>query len=239
MDPRRVYRTEPPPIPDRTAKARFPVKRIDEYERYATAMSVLSLLEQGLRRVDLEKDWLEAERWLARQPKDKRALERRDQLAKLRAPAPKVADLAPGDLPPAVREALELLKTGTRPVRQDRQAVIVALEADAQVVREAIGVWTVVVDCIRSELVAAQAKKDRKQHDELVLAAFRADQAASAAQDALAEFRRSRIDAGYTPWRSDLLPAPVSREALIRGSETDFDSEISRRRRLLEQWKIL
>lgn len=239
LDPRKVYRAALPPAPEQAAKPRFPIKRIDTNERLVKAVSVLSLLEQGLRRVELEKSWLEVEQWLARQPKDKRALERREQLSKLRTPAPKTADLTPGDLPAAVREALELLNSGTRPRRQDREAAIAALELDAVTIREAIESWTPVVEGIRSELVVAQAKHDRKQHDALVLAAFRAEQAASAAQDALAEFRRSRIEAGYTPWRADLLPSPVSREALIRGSESDFDSEISRRRRLLEDLKIL
>jgi hypothetical protein len=68
---------------------------------------------------------------------------------------------------------------------------------------------------------------------------FRALQTVAAIKDEEADFRKSRIDAGYTPWRSDLLPAFASRPTLVLGSERDWDSAISRMRIALEEQKIL
>ncbi|MFZ1905221.1 MAG: hypothetical protein WAU56_07500 [Steroidobacteraceae bacterium] len=218
-----------------------PVERIDSSPRFATAAAILHTLEEGLRAIERESDALRLEDYLGRSrlKADPRSGELRQRLKTLRESA-RTTQAPPVDteLPPPVKAALELLRAGVRPARRDLAALLEQLEDDKAVVREAICAQHAIVEAIRGDLSADVARDVRTAHRELVLTQYRAAQQFAAAIDAERELRRSITGAGYT-WRDDLLPAPTMRAALILGSEAEFDSEISRVRRMLEEWKVL
>jgi hypothetical protein len=218
-----------------------PLERIDSNPLFAAAAGILRTLEDGLQQIEREADALRIEEHLAHKPSDPRAGVLQERLKKHRGAAPqKVAEpTAEADLPPTVAAALEVICGGSRPARRlGRKALIEQAEDDAARVREAILAQQTVVDGIRNELSGELASRGTPQHRELVLAIYRAAQALAAATDAEREFRRTVVDAGYV-WRTDLLPALTMRSALILGSEADWDSEISRARRLLEEVMVL
>ena len=240
MDQRRVYGEEPRPPAVRTPKAKLPsVTPIAENKRYADAVTILRMLETGQQQIREAADALRIDDYLLRRPQDPRAAELKARLKKHQAATPQKAPESTSDLPPAVVTALQLLTDGKRPAIRNRRSEIARLEADEALVEEAIRAQRPIVDSIRGELIVAQAGKDRAAHDTLVLAQYRAAQALASATDALAHFRSSRLVAGYAPWPFDLLPEPLMRAAVTLGSEDQWDSEICRVRRALEELKIL
>ena len=206
---------------------------------FAAAALTLRVLTDGLARIEGEANALRIEDYLRRQPKDPRAADLHARLKHRVAAKPAAEQPKSGsDAPPAVIAALALLQVGPAALRRpDTAKQIAGLEDNANVLREGIMAQQQVVDELRSELSGSLAGRLREQHRALVLAAFRAAQSFAASVDDLRRFRSDVITAGYT-FRSDILPEPLLRSALILGSETD-DSEISRTRRLLEEWKIL
>ena len=240
MDQRRVYGEEPRPPAVRVPKAKLPsVTPIAENKRYADADAILRMLETGQQQIRDAADALRIDDYLLRRPQDPRAAELKARLKKHQAATPQKAPESTSDMPQAVVVALQLLTDGKRPAVRNRKSEIARLEADEILVEEAIRAQRPIVDSIRDELVVAQAGKDRKAHDALVLAQYRAAQALSLATDALEDFRSSRLEAGYAPWPSDLLPQPSMRATVALGSEHQWDSEICRTRRALEALKIL
>ena len=220
------------------AKRLAPPERIDADPRFAAASAILRTLEDGMRQIDREADALRVEDHLARQPGDARAPMMRERLKQLRSDTGRpAAPASSSDMPASVSAALELLH-GTRAPRRDRRAALRQLEEDRAVIHEGIIAQTVVVDSLRDELSTALARRLTDQHRELVLAQYRAAQSLSAATAAEMALRREVTAAGFI-WKPELLPAPVLRSALLVGTESDFDSEISRTRRQLEELKIL
>lgn len=236
-NPQRHY-AEPPVLPaPPTLKG---LERIETHERSANASAVLRTLEHGMERIERDIDALRIEEHLARQPKDPRAPTLRARLAEHRANAPPKAQPAPapGSVPPIVSSALELLGGARPPRRVDRRKLIAQLEEDRELVREAIYAQQPIVDAIRDELSVDAARRFLKQHQGLVVAQYRAAQAFAAATDALGDFALAFTASGYC-WRADLLPAPNMRAALLLGSERDFDSEVRRTGRQLEEANAL
>jgi len=134
---------------------------------------------------------------------------------------------------------LEIIR-GSRPAtRVDHKTLVEQLEKDRDAIRSAVFIQAPIVDALRDELIAQRAMQDREHWRAIQLRKFRALQAVAAIKDEENDFRKSRIDAGYTPWRSDLLPEHAARPMLVLGSERDWDSEISRTRIALEEAKIL
>jgi hypothetical protein len=217
------------------------ISTIAEHPRFAEATTILRTLESGYAAIEGEVDALRIEGYLARQPKGQRAEVLRNRLKGHRAVNPDKHAPAPipKDLAPTVAAAMELLNAGVRPVRRDRKALIAQLEEDRDLLARAVREQQGVVDGLRDELSAQAAERLKAQHRELVLAQFRAAQQFAAATDALKELQRFVVVEGGYLWRADLLPAPSSRGALVLGSEIDFDSDVSRMRRLLEELTIL
>jgi hypothetical protein len=226
-------------IPSRATQAT--VDRLDANPQFATAAVILRTLENGVADIEREIEALRIEDYLPRLPENKREkrkeFERRLKTLRSTTSRKEILGQTCG-MPPVVVMALELLTEGKRPSRLNRPAAIARLEEDLTVVNDARREQQRVVDSIRVELNETQAKKDRKAHDALQLAHYRALQTAAATMDAIYAFRKSRIDAGYT-WCEGLLPAPTSRAALILGSENESNSGISDMRRILEELKIL
>jgi hypothetical protein len=231
------------------------IEPLESDERAARAFCILHTLQHGLDAIDAEIDALRIEEHLGLQKtiEDQRGRVRgnklrlnsrnaalRARLAKHRAtvPAPNAEEPPAGELPASVAAALEIIRGSRPPSRVSRQKLIEQLENDKDVIRAAIIAQTTVVDALRDELSSALAARLVSKHRELTLAIFRSAQAFAAASDAEAEFRRAVVDAGFT-WREDLLRGPQLRAALVLGSESTFDSDISRARRALEELKIL
>jgi hypothetical protein len=217
------------------------VDRLDTDPLYATEAATLRVLTDGLTRIERESDVLRLEEHLQRSPDGPRSGILRDRLKKQRGAPKKPAEAATltAGSPAEVTAALALVHTGAQVERRvDRPKQIQRLEDDAAVVRAGIMQQQQIVDEIRGTASAALAGKLREEHRGVVLQQFRTLQAAAAAHDELRQFRSSFLSAGFE-FRSDLLPEPMVRAAMILGSEADHDSEISRTRRLLEGLKIL
>jgi hypothetical protein len=212
---------------------------IADDQRYAAASTILRTLQDDERAIEHELDSLRIEGYLASRPNDSRAPMLRERLKKNRAASPpKKVEPPKSDLPAAVVVALELLQEGRRPTHASRAAQIDQLEADRVIVHQAVIEQSAVVEALRDELSHQLAKRLQADHRALVLAQYRALQALAVATDAERLFRAAVTNAGYQ-WREDLLPAPTLRTALIVGSESEHDSEVSRTRRLLEELRII
>jgi hypothetical protein len=161
------------------------------------------------------------------------------RLAKLRATMPqKAAGPVSADHPAAVLAGLELLRSKVPVRRVDTRALKAQLRDGRGVLREALFAQHAVDLEIRDRLSMELAKKKAAEHRALVVTQFRAAQQLAAATDAIRNFHRAISEAGYMS-RPDLLPAPSSRGALILGSESDFDSEITKMRQTLEELKAI
>jgi hypothetical protein len=166
----------------------------------------------------------------------------RARLEKHRAKAPSptaTTEAAAEGLPSTVAHALAII-AGSRPAsRVDHKTLIEQFQGDLDAIRAAIFIQVPIVEGIRNDLNAQRFMQDREAWRAIQLRKFRALQAAAAVRDEESDFRQSRIAAGYTPWRADLLPEMASRPMLVLGSERDWDSEISKVRVALEAEKIL
>lgn len=246
---KRHYPPEPRLADKPASKSKAVAPSILDNHHYAEAATIMRTLENGLDAIEREADALRIERHLnieerrgggrAKQRNSRNTdLQARLDKHRTKVPAEKADEPAHGKLRPTVAEALEIIR-GSRPAtRVDPNALIAQLDADGAVVRKAIMMQQAAVDELRNELSGEMARRLVPDHRKRVLAQFRAAQDFAAATDAEAEFRKSVIDAGYT-WRADLLEGPQLRAALVLGSESTFDSDISRARRMLEELKIL
>jgi hypothetical protein len=239
-------------------KNQTPIERIDRNIRYAEAIAVQNTLEDGLNGLKRDRDIVKTEDYLGRQDalgegrqksrgrSSLRLVTREDslrrRLAELRASAPRAAKQAsaPEGAPSEVTAALELLRTGARPPRRDVRRVLEQLDRDIATVNEGLVAQKNIVACLKDELSAQvqTARGIKSAWDAIRIAKYRAAQALAAATDDERALWRSIIEAGYTR-RDDLLPTPVLRAALVLGSESEFDSEISRARRWLESAEVL
>lgn len=208
--------------------------------RIADARAVMNVLQEGLREIDKELDAIRLERYLSTSglQKNQRAL--RDQLKELRE-SMRAGNAAPpaggGDLPTAVAKALALLREGTQPPLKDARTVE-QLEGNRKIIREAICEQTPIIEELVSGRGAAIQRTMRPEWDKEQLELFRALQVAAAKADVVRKRRQSVIaDCGV--WRPDILAEPIWRSVLVLGSESEWDSEISRARRTLEELKIL
>jgi hypothetical protein len=106
------------------------------------------------------------------------------------------------------------------------------------VLDEAVRAQLEVVETIREEVSARYAKQLKPEWDRHVLAMYRSAQTLSASTTRFRQFRYEIIQAGIVG-NSQVLRAPNVRAPLQLGAESDFGSEISSWRRLLEQWGLL
>jgi len=227
------------------AKKAQSVERIDDDHRFSAATAILRTLEDGVAQIERDADSLRIEDYLGqaphdhRKPRTGRSAMLQERLKKNRA-TQKTAEPGPttSDLPSIVAAALEVLRGARPPARLNRKAIITQLEGDRDLIYQAIREQTAIVNGIRDELVTAQNMRDREAWLAIQLRKFRALQTVVAIKEEEDDFRKSRAEAGYT-WRADILPTTAARPMLILGSERDWDSEISRARRFLEESKTL
>jgi len=235
MDPRRLYATEPPPTGKRS-KSKPTFKSFEEDPRFAPAINDLRALKNGLRAIENELEALRIDNHLQYRPLDPRAAlmkQRREKHRSTVPPKPEV-EASASALAPDVAAALALIRDGSRPApRIGRQAAIEQLEKDRALVEKAIYVQTPIVDELRGEFEVDLVKRVKAQYAAMSLRLFRAQQTAAAITDEKLAFRQAFVATGAR-WREDLLPSPSLGSALVLGSEDEWDSEISRARRFLE-----
>jgi hypothetical protein len=251
VDPRRVYEAEPGASGPRPKSKVAP--SISDNVNYAAAATILRRLENGLATLEAELDAQNIEHHLGsvlstnKKPRpDSRNATLKARLDKHRAKVvtANAADEKPAavKLPAPVAAALDII-AGSRPVTRTnrpeyRRELIKQMESDRDEILKGIHVQQAIVDDLRNELSGDMARRLQPDHKKLMLAQFRAAQAFAAATDDEAQFRISVIGAGYM-WRADLLQGPQLRAALVLGSESTFDSDISRARRMLEDLNVL
>jgi hypothetical protein len=239
-----------------------PAGTIDDDKEIADAATILRKIERGLQDIETEIDSLNIEDYLGAQSpsnKPRRAAKigrdfdleptvtrndhLRDRLKKNRAavPAKSVQGPLSGDIHADVAVALELID-GARPLApllEDRRALRDQLKRNRDAIRKGFDKQKAVVDALRDQWVLTRSLGIQHRWKERDLKIFRAMQAVAALYDEKNDDRTAEFDAGCRPWRADLLPEFMSRALLTIGSERDWDSEISRARRRLEELHIL
>lgn len=224
---------------------------IDSDKQIVAWNTVLLPLKSGRERIKTEIDSLTLEEHFGSQahppasrkrPTVTRDDQLRDRLRKNRAAVPeqKATEPLAGELPAAVSLALEIINTTrSAPTLVDRRALREQRKHDLDAVDRGIASLESVIHARREELKYAQVVRDADPWFALLVRRFRAYAAAAAIDDELSDFMRSRLDAGYVPWRGDLLPELALRVKLTLGSERDYHSELSVMRRKLEELKRL
>jgi hypothetical protein len=137
------------------------------------------------------------------------------------------------DIQDLLAQALSVLKDDDRHFQltpNDRGA---DLERLALVVRDALGDVQQQVRILRSERSREIAEPLKEQHDELLIAIYRAAQALSVAGEREREFRTKLLELGYAP-PSDLLPSPPLGALLALDVEQNFSSQLATYRRWLQ-----
>jgi hypothetical protein len=217
------------------------IGRLDANPQYAEADATLRFLIDGLAGIQRQLDTIRIEGLLQSRPNDRHASALRERLRKNGAAttAGPASNPISSDVPSEVAAAVTLLKAGTAaPRRLDRGKQISQLEDDAIVVRAGIFAQEAILADLRAAASVALAPRLLKYQQARVLARHRALQAAAHEEDELRDLRIAVTSSGRV-YPHDLLPEPTFRSILILGSERDWDSEISRNRRLLEELKIL
>lgn len=230
------------------------VKRLDDDERIVAATAILSTLQVGLAKIKIELDSLNIDGHLDAQPQtDRRAEKRwrggqtstrndllRERRARNRAIVPEIKsdDHVPGDLPRAVTLALEVCAaTRSAPAMVDRRALREQRERDKIAVERGVAVQTQVITDLREACKYAQVLADRDPVFAVHVRRLRAYEAAAAVDDELRDIMNSRDAGGFKPWRGDIIPILGERAMVAIGSQRDYNSEVNRMRRDLEEFK--
>ncbi len=203
-------------------------------------LRVLRTLEDALASTEREIDSATCDEYLRGHPQDKQARARRAQLdatldAKEDNP-PRSPDA--GSRPPEVLAALAIAIGPQPPSAEPFADKIGRLREKVATLRAGIVVQTPVVDRVNDELSRKVALKVQTEHKSQILAIFRAAQALAAAVDAERATRHAVAELGFA-WRQDICRVAIPAGATRLGSERNFDSDISRCRRQLEDWKYL
>jgi hypothetical protein len=258
MDPKRVYAAEPSQTADKPrSKSKAPaVVPIDADKGLEAASAILATIERGFQEIETDIGRHRREEHLGRQLQtNARAADPRrpiitrndqlnDWLKKNSAAVPTkkgVEEALTGELPLDVSVALELV-TGTRPIAPpllDRRTLIQQLEKNRDQIRKGRDLQKSIVDELRNELATRRSMQKQKPWSARELRIFRLFQDAAALNDEKNDDRQAEIVAGCRPWRGDLLPEVLTRVLLVLGSERDWDSEISRARRRLEELGLI
>jgi hypothetical protein len=232
-------------------KSQPAVELIQSDKQVAAWNAILQRLIAGREKIKTEIDSLNIENYLgtqvqpfSRRDKFNRPIvtgneQLNDRLQKNRAAVPaKNAEEPPlpGGLPAAVSLALEIIDSSrSAPALLDQRALIKQLKIDCDAIESGIASLERLRDARLEELKYSQTLEDVGPWFALQVRKHRARQALAAVNDEEDDFIKSRLNAGYGPWRSDLLPVFGGRSKLALGSERDDDSEISRDRRRLEE----
>jgi hypothetical protein len=145
---------------------------------------------------------------------------------------------APSAPMPAIALGLAILEGEATPAPAGHEARVRALERNRDALGAAIGAQTEILDAIADRLTLKYATQLIPAWNALQLEMYRAAQELSRATQRVQQFR-SRITAAGIRSRSDLLLTPNVRAPLMLGNESQWDSEISGWRRILERLKIL
>ena len=151
--------------------------------------------------------------------------------------APVAASKAPAPSA-AIAAGLALLAGEPVPVAPDHRARLVQLDRDRAAILAAITAQTEAVGAITAELTFRYATQLRPAWNAMQLGMYRAAQELARSAARVRDFRASITAAGIRS-RSDILAMPNVRSPLILGSESQYDSEISGWRRILEKQGVL
>ncbi len=223
------------------------IPQLRDDPEYAAAAALLAAFRDRLAQIERDRQIIDYEAHFAgRAPESdgESDAQLRRRLAELRAAAQGVAPVAPvaaakSPAPsPAIAAARAMLAGEVVPAAPDHRARLLQLDHDRAIVMAAITAQTEAVDAIAGELTLKYATQLRPAWNALQLEMYRAAQELARSAARVREFRAAITAAGIGS-RSDILAMPNVRAPLILGSESQFDSEISGWRRILENMGIL
>jgi hypothetical protein len=211
---------------------------------FAAAAELLSAFRTRLERLNRERMRLILERELDGKPVDPKSetdATLRRRLAALRADPPLLPHALPampGATPPAIALGLEVLAGNAITPPPDHAARMREIDRQIDALGPAINEQGAVCDALADELTLRYARQLKPAWDALQLEMYRAAKELSRATRRVQDFRVAITGAGIRS-RTDILAMPNVRAPLVLGDETNFDSEISGWRRILERLGIL
>lgn len=145
---------------------------------------------------------------------------------------------APASASPAILAGLAVLAGEPVVPKPGLQEQVQLVDRQLAVLSDACRAQQEIVDAIRDEVSARYAKQIKPRWDAIVLSMYRDAQQLARSTAEFRDLRAKIVRAGITG-NSVVLRAPNVRTPLVLGSETDWGSEISTWRRLLESWGLL
>jgi hypothetical protein len=139
---------------------------------------------------------------------------------------------------PAIQAALQVLNGKTPPPVLDHAARLAVLDREIAALELGIRAQNEIVDDLADTLTLKYAQQLKPAWDRLQVEMFRAAQELSRAAGRIQNLRARIVQAGIKS-RSDILATPNVRAPLQLGTETEWGSELSTWRRLLEQWGLV
>jgi hypothetical protein len=208
--------------------------------RVADQEAILHVLQDGERQIEREIKRLNIAAFLEQHPGDRDALAARARLGEGND-SPLTSQTKPAAADSAVIEqALRLITSGERDAMgsAERPARLRKLAADLELIVRARFQQEETVRAIRAEESDKADRPREQRRRERGVKLLRLLQQVAAVVDEQRDEDRAFAEAGYTLFL-DRSPLPAVRVTLLLGSERDWDSEISRARRRLEELKVI
>lgn len=212
-----------------------------EFAKAAALLAALSarydLVKDVISLVELE-EYLRPRAFDPRSPTD---IEMRHRLRFLRAKVKTAEAFEPASAAgrPEIEKALRLLEGADVPAPITPAAKLEQCRRQMAVLDEALRAQNEILEEIRARKALELAHRLARRNDELLVAHYRAAQELARTTAAVRELHAEILMAGYGPPRSDVMPAFLTRGALLLGSESDWNSDVAVVRRQLEQRGIL
>ncbi len=235
------------PLPVPSSPATINLRQLAEDPEIAAATDLLGKLREAAAQFEHEKERLDLEYYFGegRQfvegasdgPRDVRL---RERLKVLQAQAPTMPTSSPSGAHPDndIASALSLIAGAPIPPSDDRSARRREIARKIATIDMALRKQQLLYHELVADKSHAISDALRPQHDALLVEIFQAAQKLSRLVDDERDFRASVIVRGYDP-SAEIIGPLNSSAALILGSERQYDSEISRIRRQLEDRGLL
>jgi len=216
----------------------FTVPRLADDPEYAAAAALLAAFRERCERLKVERDGRDLEKYLAGRDVDSRSttdVQLRKRLAAFLALPPigvAPEGFAPAEFP-ALRLGLAILAGTPAPAPLDHEARRRELDNQIDTLWAAACEQHEIVEELASRLTLEIATEIKPVWDALQVEMYRAAQELARCARRVREFR-SEINSAGVRECSHVLSMPNVRSPLILGDETQWDSEISGWRRILE-----
>jgi hypothetical protein len=234
-----ALRPRPEPVPTDEQQIQ-PLDQHPEYRRLATLhRAIRAALDDRQRRIDLLSIEAELAR-LGRPASGQRIALLREHAERLRlvTPEPKPEAPTPEGLSPTIARALLLVRGDAVAEPEDRESTAKRLRNEQRTLDAALREIDQMLDAVRAEQSRIVAEQVLPQHRAILRSVFDAAAALAAAVEAERRMYANILTMGYEG-RPDILRRPALDGASRLGTLAEYESDISRFRRRLQEQGIL